>query len=126
MSAATHVPANETLSERGKGAAGRPPASAIKRHARSRISACWFPVISGLGGSSTWTASGSVANLIGPHRLSEAFVKTLKRDYARVTILPDADTILTLLPTWIEDYCEVHPHSGLKFRSPRELIRLSA
>ncbi|HDZ74585.1 MAG TPA: IS3 family transposase, partial [Aurantimonas coralicida] len=58
--------------------------------------------------------------------MSEAFVKTLKRDYARVTILPDADTILALLPEWIEDYCEIHPHSGLKFRSPREFIRLSA
>jgi len=58
--------------------------------------------------------------------MSEAFVKTLKRDYARVTILPDAGTILALLPDWIEDYCEVHPHSGLKFRSPREFIRLSA
>ncbi len=58
--------------------------------------------------------------------MSEAFVKTLKRDYARVTILPDADTILALLNEWIEDYCEVHPHSGLKFHSPREFIRLSA
>ena len=58
--------------------------------------------------------------------MSEAFVKTLKRDYARVTILPDAETILALLPAWVEDYCEIHPHSGLKFRSPREFIRLSA
>jgi transposase InsO family protein len=58
--------------------------------------------------------------------MSEAFVKTLKRDYASISILPDAATILALLPDWIEDYCEVHPHSGLKFRSPREFIRLSA
>lgn len=58
--------------------------------------------------------------------MSEAFVKTLKRDYAKINILPDADTILALLPGWIEDYCEVHPHSGLKFKSPREFIRLSA
>jgi transposase InsO family protein len=58
--------------------------------------------------------------------MSEAFVKTLKRDYASITVLPDAVTILALLPDWIEDYCEVHPHSGLKFRSPREFIRLSA
>jgi putative transposase len=58
--------------------------------------------------------------------MSESFVKTLKRDYARVTILPDAATILAKLPDWIEDYCEVHPHSGLKFRSPREFMRLSA
>jgi putative transposase len=58
--------------------------------------------------------------------MSESFVKTLKRDYARVHVLPDAETVLALLPDWIEDYCEVHPHSGLKFRSPREFIRLSA
>jgi transposase InsO family protein len=31
-----------------------------------------------------------------------------------------------LLPDWIEDYCEVQTHSGLKLRSPREFIRLSA
>lgn len=48
-----------------------------------------------------------------------SFLKTLKRDYVRVTILPDADTTLALLPLWIGDYCEVHPDSGLKFRSPR-------
>lgn len=58
--------------------------------------------------------------------MSEAVVETLKRDYARVTILPDANTIFALLPLWIKDYCEVRPHSGLKFRSPREFIRLSA
>jgi transposase InsO family protein len=58
--------------------------------------------------------------------MSEAFVKTLKRDYASTVILPDADTILALLPDWIDDCCEVHPHSGLKFRLPREFLRLSA
>jgi transposase InsO family protein len=58
--------------------------------------------------------------------MSESFVKTLKRDYARLAVLPDAETILAKLPGWTEDYCEVHPHSGLKFRSPREFIRLSA
>ena len=56
----------------------------------------------------------------------ERFVNTQKRDYARLNVLRDADVILALLPDWIEDYCEVHPHSGLKFRSPREFIRLSA
>jgi len=58
--------------------------------------------------------------------MSEPFIKTLKRDYASITVLPDAATILALLPDWIEDYCEVHPYSGLKFRSPREFIRRSA
>jgi len=58
--------------------------------------------------------------------ISEAFVKTLKRDYARVTILPDAQTVMGLLPNWFEDYNNFHPHSGLRFLSPREFRRLSA
>jgi putative transposase len=58
--------------------------------------------------------------------ISEAFVKTLKRDYARVSILTDAATTLALLPGWFEDYNTVHPHSGLRFLSPREFRSLSA
>lgn len=54
--------------------------------------------------------------------ISEAFVKTLKRDYVHVTPLPDAQTVLALIGNWIEDYNENHPHSGLKMRSPREFI----
>jgi transposase InsO family protein len=52
--------------------------------------------------------------------LAEAFVKTLKRDYARVTLLPDAPTILRLVSGWIEDYNTSHPHGGLRMLSPRE------
>ena len=55
--------------------------------------------------------------------MSEAFVNTLKRDYVRVTPLPEAKTVLGLIDGWIEDYNENHPHSGLKMRSPREFIR---
>ncbi len=55
--------------------------------------------------------------------VSEAFVKTLKRDYARIQPRPDALTVLAQLPGWIEDYNENHPHSGLRMRSPREFIR---
>ena len=58
--------------------------------------------------------------------ISEAFVKTLKRDYARLTLLPDAKMVLRLLPGWIEDYNMVHPHSRLRFLSPREFLALSA
>uniref|UniRef100_A4X028 Integrase, catalytic region n=1 Tax=Cereibacter sphaeroides (strain ATCC 17025 / ATH 2.4.3) TaxID=349102 RepID=A4X028_CERS5 len=54
--------------------------------------------------------------------ISEAFVKTLKRDYVQVTPLPHAQTALGLIGAWIEDYNENHPHSGLKMRSPREFI----
>ena len=42
--------------------------------------------------------------------MSEALVKTLKRDYASIAVLPEAAIILALLPEWIEDYCEAHPH----------------
>ena len=52
--------------------------------------------------------------------MSEAFVKTFKRDYVRVTPLPDAATALRLVPGWIADYNTVHPHSALCYRSPAE------
>ena len=55
--------------------------------------------------------------------MSEAFVKTFKRDYVRVNPLPDAETVLRLTPGWIDDYNEIHPHSALRMRSPREFIQ---
>ena len=58
--------------------------------------------------------------------MSEAFVKTLRRASARHSILPDAETTLRLPPGWFEDYNTVHPHSGLRFFSPREFRALSA
>lgn len=58
--------------------------------------------------------------------MSESFVKALKRDYARLNALRDSDAILSMLLDWIEEYWEVHPHSGLKFLLPREFIRLGA
>lgn len=38
--------------------------------------------------------------------MSEAFVKTLKRDYIRISPLPDVDTALRKIDGWIEDYNE--------------------
>jgi putative transposase len=55
--------------------------------------------------------------------VSEAFVRALKRDYCRIQPRPDALTVLQQLPSWIDDYNENHPHSGLRMRSPREFIR---
>jgi transposase InsO family protein len=52
----------------------------------------------------------------------EAFVKTFKRDYVRVNPRPDAISVLQRLAEWFEDYNTVHPHSGLRMRSPREFI----
>ena len=53
-------------------------------------------------------------------RMSEAFVKTLKRDCVRVVPLPDAATVRGLVPAWTYGYNTVHPHSALAMRSPAE------
>ena len=55
--------------------------------------------------------------------MSEAFVKTFKRDYLRISPLPDAPSVLRQIAGWINDYNEIHPHSALRMRSPREFIR---
>ena len=52
----------------------------------------------------------------------EAFVKTMRRDYVRVNPRPDAISVLQQLSAWFDDYNTVHPHSGLRMRSPREFI----
>jgi putative transposase len=54
--------------------------------------------------------------------MAEAFVRTIKRDYARVNPAPDAQTVIESLPGWFEHYNRVHPHSALRYRSPREFI----
>jgi putative transposase len=46
----------------------------------------------------------------------------MKRDYARVSQLPDAAAVIRQLPVWFEHYSTVHPHRALSYRSPREFI----
>jgi Integrase core domain len=41
--------------------------------------------------------------------MAEAFVKTFKRDYVRVSPIPDAAAALGLIDSWMEDYNTVHP-----------------
>jgi hypothetical protein len=55
--------------------------------------------------------------------MAESLVKTLRRDYVYLGHLDDAETVMRLLPSWLEDYNEVHPHRGLKMQSPREYRR---
>lgn len=52
--------------------------------------------------------------------MAESFVSTFKRDYVARMDLPDAATVFAQLPAAIEHFNEVHPHSSLKIRSPRE------
>jgi len=44
--------------------------------------------------------------------MAEAFVKTFKRDYVRVSPSPNAAAALTLIDNWMEDYNTVHPTPG--------------
>ena len=57
--------------------------------------------------------------------MAEAFVRTLKRDYVRVSTLPDAASVLRQLPHWLTHYNESHPHRALGYKSPREFIAQS-
>ncbi len=57
--------------------------------------------------------------------MAEAFVRTLKRDYARVSPRPNARAVIEQLPEWFAHYNEVHPHRALGYRSPREFIARS-
>ena len=54
--------------------------------------------------------------------MAEAFVRTFKRDYARVNAVPDAPTVLSSLPSWFDHYNRIHPHKALGYRSPIEFI----
>ena len=55
--------------------------------------------------------------------MAEAFVKTFKRDYARVNPKPDAATVMRQLGGWFDHYNERHPHKALRYRSPRQFRR---
>jgi len=55
--------------------------------------------------------------------MAEAFVKSIKRDYAAVNPRPDANAVLHQLDRWFEHYNEDRPHKALRYRSPRQFRR---
>lgn len=56
--------------------------------------------------------------------MSEAFVKTFKRDYAYVGDLSSAKVVMEQLPMWFDDYNEKAPHKALNMLSPREFLKM--
>jgi len=52
--------------------------------------------------------------------------KTIKRDYVAHMPKPDRETALRNFAISFEHYNEQHPHSALKYRSPRDFRRLAA
>ena len=55
--------------------------------------------------------------------ISEAFFKTLKRDYVRIRPLQHPDDPLPQIAGWIDRYNETHPHSSLRMRSALDIIQ---
>jgi len=58
--------------------------------------------------------------------MSEAFVRTLRRDYLDGADRSSAASVLEQIPRWLADYNGVAPHSALGYRAPqryRQLLR---
>jgi putative transposase len=45
--------------------------------------------------------------------IAESFVKTLKRDYAKLADRSDSQTVMAQLPKWFDDYNSYYPFSTL-------------
>ena len=52
--------------------------------------------------------------------MAESFVNIFKRDYASRVDLANARTVMAQMAAAFEHFNEVHPHSALKMKSPRE------
>jgi putative transposase len=50
--------------------------------------------------------------------MDESFVKTLKRDYAKLATRSDSKTVMAQLQGWFDDYNSHHPHSALGYLPP--------
>jgi putative transposase len=75
-----------------------------------------------LPATSGWSRATTPIESPQSNGMTEAFVRTIKRDYVSVSSLTDAATVWRHLPFWLEHYNTVHPHRALGYRSPREFI----
>ena len=55
--------------------------------------------------------------------MAESFVNTFKRDYVSLMDRSNAEAVLAQLPDAFTHFNEVHPHSSLKWKSPRMFRR---
>lgn len=56
--------------------------------------------------------------------MSEAFVRTLRRDYLDGADRSSAAAVLEQIPRWLADYNGVAPHSALGYRAPQKYRQL--
>lgn len=57
--------------------------------------------------------------------MSEALVKTIKRDYVYVNDCETASKVVEMGPSWFNDYNHTAPHSALGMKSPMEYRQLN-
>jgi putative transposase len=55
--------------------------------------------------------------------IAESFVNTFKRDYVNLMDRSSAEIVFAQLPDAFTHFNEVHPHSSLKWKSPRMFWR---
>jgi putative transposase len=55
--------------------------------------------------------------------IAESFVKTIKRDYISIMPKPDGRAAVMNRVLAFSHYNEHHPHSALRYGSPREFMR---
>jgi len=67
--------------------------------------------------SHIWESAVRSSRTSQSNGIAEAFVKTFKRDYVYIHDRPDAQTVLSQLSAWFEDYNESHPHKALQTNS---------
>jgi len=71
-----------------------------------------------LGLKSCYTAAYSPES----NGMSEALVKTIKRDYVYNNDCYSAEVVMRMIKGWFKDYNEEAPHSALGMKSPKEYL----
>lgn len=92
-----------------------PARSSVALTCRYTVALCSMPPSFSVAGKSSTTPVHSPQS----NGMAESFVKTIKRDYAKLALRPDAKTVLQQLADWFEHYNTKHPHSALKYLPPR-------
>jgi putative transposase len=72
----------------------------------------------------TWNIKGCNTPTYSPQSngLCESFNGTLKRDYVYENCLDNPETVMEMIPKWIEDYNTFAPHSALGMKTPNEFF----
>jgi len=123
----------------GKGLPGEPVREMLIEAVEKRFGAVeaipshhWLEFLSDNGSAYISSQTRSIARQLGlkpintpvcspqSNGMAESFVNTFRRDYLSRMDLSDARAVMRQLPAAFEHFNEVHPHSSLKMKSPRQ------